>query len=237
MDMSFYTAALGARAQQEKMNVVANNVANVNSTGYLAKNAVFSDLIYYNMKNEMPVTTDIQAGSGVIVQRTDTNFNQGTPNPTENWLDFAIMGRGFFMLEDPLTKEVTYSRDGNFMLSDSDEGFRLVTSTGKIVLDADREHIILQDDETLGADPGIFDFPILNGMLSIGNNELVPVEKNGEPVVSESAELWKGYQEMNNVDLSDEIVNVIEASRAYSYALKMVLTSDQIEETINRLSQ
>ncbi len=238
MDMSFYTASLGARNQQEKMNIIANNIANVNSDGYLAKSAVFTDMMYYNMRDEEQVVTSVQAGSGAIVQRTDTNFDQSFFQPSDSEIDYAIAGRGFFMLEDPVTQEITYTRDGNFSLSLSDEGFRLVTTAGKIVLDREGNHIVMDEEGGFGdAEPGIYDFVILNGMQSVGDNELVPVEKCGEPFLSETASLRKGYREATNVDLADEMANVVETSRAYAYILKMVTTSDEIEQTINGLGQ
>ncbi len=236
MDMSFYSAALAARNQQQNMNIIANDIANVNSQGYLGKNGVFTDMIYYNMKDEQPVRTPVQAGSGAIVERTDINFDQGVLAPSDSLLDYAIVGRGFFMLEDPATGDITYTRLGNFILSDSDEGFRLASNSGKVVLDREGNHMILGEDGTFGdAEPGIYDFPLLNGMLSVNENELVPVEKSGEPFLSETAQLRQGYLENGNVDLAEEMANVVETSRAYAYVLKMVQTSDEIEQTINSL--
>ena len=234
--MSFYTAALGAAGQQEKMNVIANNIANVNTDGFRSKNAVFSDLMYYNMRDEQGADTRVKAGSGIALGRTDTDFSESSMAPTGGNTDFAISGRGFFMLQDPNTQAVSYSRNGKFSMSLRADGFYLVNDSGKLVLDENRNPIRLDEEGIVGgARPGIYTFPVQQGMLNTGNNELTATEKNGEPVLSADAELRQGYLEQSNVNLADEMSKTIECSRAYSYVLKMIQTSDEIEQVINSL--
>jgi len=234
--MSFYTAALGAVGQQEKMNVIANNIANVNTDGFRSKNAVFSDLMYYNMRDEQGADTRVKAGSGIAMGRTDTDFSESSMAPTGGNTDFAISGRGFFMLQDPNTQAVSYSRNGKFNMSLRADGFYLVNDNGKLVLDENRNPIRLDEEGIVGgARPGIYTFPVQQGMLNTGNNELTATEKNGEPVLSADAELRQGYLEQSNVNLADEMSKTIECSRAYSYVLKMIQTSDEIEQVINSL--
>ena len=236
MNMSFYTAALGAVGQQEKMNVIANNIANVNTDGFRSKNAVFSDLMYYNMRDEQGADTRVKAGSGIAMGRTDTDFSESSMAPTGGNTDFAISGRGFFMLQDPNTQAVSYSRNGKFNMSLRADGFYLVNDNGKLVLDENRNPIRLDEEGIVGgARPGIYTFPVQQGMLNTGNNELTATEKNGEPVLSADAELRQGYLEQSNVNLADEMSKSIECSRAYSYVLKMIQTSDEIEQVINSL--
>ena len=236
MNMSFYTAALGAAGQQEKMNVIANNIANVNTDGFRSKNAVFSDLMYYNMRDEQGADTRVKAGSGIALGRTDTDFSESSMAPTGGNTDFAISGRGFFMLQDPNTQAVSYSRNGKFNMSLRADGFYLVNDNGKLVLDENRNPIRLDEEGIVGgARPGIYTFPVQQGMLNTGNNELTATEKNGEPVLSADAELRQGYLEQSNVNLADEMSKTIECSRAYSYVLKMIQTSDEIEQVINIL--
>ena len=236
MTMSFYTAALGAVGQQEKMNVIANNIANVNTDGFRSKNAVFSDLMYYNMRDEQGADTRVKAGSGIAMGRTDTDFSESSMAPTGGNTDFAISGRGFFMLQDPNTQAVSYSRNGKFNMSLRADGFYLVNDNGKLVLDENRNPIRLDEEGIVGgARPGIYTFPVQQGMLNTGNNELTATEKNGEPVLSADAELRQGYLEQSNVNLADEMSKTIECSRAYSYVLKMIQTSDEIEQVINSL--
>ena len=236
MNMSFYTAALGAAGQQEKMNVIANNIANVNTDGFRSKNAVFSDLMYYNMRDEQGADTRVKAGSGIALGRTDTDFSESSMAPMGGNTDFAISGRGFFMLQDPNTQAVSYSRNGKFNMSLRADGFYLVNDNGKLVLDENRNPIRLDEEGIVGgARPGIYTFPVQQGMLNTGNNELTATEKNGEPVLSADAELRQGYLEQSNVNLADEMSKTIECSRAYSYVLKMIQTSDEIEQVINSL--
>ena len=236
MNMSFYTAALGAAGQQEKMNVIANNIANVNTDGFRSKNAVFSDLMYYNMRDEQGADTRVKAGSGIAMGRTDTDFSESSMAPTGGNTDFAISGRGFFMLQDPNTQAVSYSRNGKFNMSLRADGFYLLNDNGKLVLDENRNPIRLDEEGIVGgARPGIYTFPVQQGMLNTGNNELTATEKNGEPVLSADAELRQGYLEQSNVNLADEMSKTIECSRAYSYVLKMIQTSDEIEQVINSL--
>lgn len=236
MNMSFYTAALAASGQQEKMNVIANNMANVNTAGFRAKDAVFSDLMYYNMRDEQDAQTRVKAGSGITLGRTDTNFDQAALTPTEGAYDYAITGRGFFMLQDPASQEISYTRNGSFRLSLREDGYYLVSESGRLVLDENRQPILLDEEGTMGESRiGIFAFPVQNGMLSIGDSEFTAGVKNGEPAPAEDAVLRKGYLEQSNVNLADEMSKTIESSRAYSYVLKMIQTSDEIEQVINSL--
>ena len=110
----------------------------------------------------------------------------------------------------------------------------LITDAGKLVLDANRNPIRVVDGKA-AVDPLVVTFANTDGMLSVGDNEFSPVPKNGPPLLVESPRLRSGYLEMSNVDLAEEYSKVIQASRAYSYALKMVQTSDEVEQTINSL--
>ena len=140
------------------------------------------------------------------------------------------------MLQDPNTQAVSYSRNGKFNMSLRADGFYLVNDNGKLVLDENRNPIRLDEEGIVGgARPGIYTFPVQQGMLNTGNNELTATEKNGEPVLSADAELRQGYLEQSNVNLADEMSKTIECSRAYSYVLKMIQTSDEIEQVINSL--
>lgn len=132
---------------QEKMNVIAHNLANANTTGFKAKNPVFSDLLYSNVSDPADTVTNLRAGSGIALELTETSFDQGNWIPTNMPLDFAIQGEGFFALQNPATGEITYTRDGNFRLSLNGDVFQLVSATGKHVLDADGQPIqVLQKE-------------------------------------------------------------------------------------------
>lgn len=244
MDTSFYAAAQAAVSQQQKMNVVANNIANVNTTGYKTKNAVFYDLINYNLRDFPETRTGLQAGSGVVVGRTDTSFEQGILENTGISTHYAISGRGFFMLSDPQTGEISYTRDGTFSWSLNPDGqFYLVSDSGYRVLDEEQNPITasaqmlqgLDEEEAVWADPGVYTFPIERGLQNAGHNTFTASEANGALQLAEDASLMQGYTEMSNVDLADEMAKTVEASRAYSYVLKMIQTADEVEQTINSL--
>lgn len=138
------------------------------------------------------------------------------------------------MLRDPVSGDITYTRNGHFSASQRADGMYLITDDRKLVLDANRNPIRVVNREA-AVQPGVFTFVNTNGMLASGNNEFTPVGKNGAPILMTDPNIRKGYLEMSNVDLAEEYAKVIESSRAYSYALKMVQTSDEVEQTINGL--
>lgn len=233
MDTSFYAATRGAISYQERLNIISNNISNVNTYGYKSKNAAFLDLMHYNMHAPENADTRVKAGTGALVQRTDTNFDEAGFAATGGQLDYAINGEGFFMLRDPQTNAISYTRNGAFSVSDRGGTFYLVTDGRKLVLDTNGNPIQVNDGQLQGQ-IGTYTFVSFNGMNSVGNNEFVPVAKNGNPVPAGS-QVVQGYLEQSNVDLADEMVKTVETSRAYSYILKMIQTSDEIEQTINGL--
>lgn len=233
MDTSFYAAARGATSYQERLNVISNNIANVNTSGYKSKNTAFLDLMHYNMNAPENENTKIKAGTGAIVQRTDTNFTNAGMATTGGKFDYAINGEGFFMLRDPQSNQISYTRDGAFSVSNRGGTFYLVTDAGKSVLDTNGNAIQVVGD-TLQSKIGTYTFASYNGMNNTGNNEFVPVAKNGNPIPI-NTDVVNGKLEQSNVDLADEMVKTVETSRAYSYVLKMIQTSDEIEQTINAL--
>ncbi len=234
MYTSFYTAARGAMEEQKKMDVVGNNLANVNNYGYKAKTTVFYDLMYYNLNNYTGADTPLKAGTGIHVEKTNTNFDPMGFVTTEGKFDYAIVQEGFFMLRSPITNEITYSRNGHFSMSKRGDEFYLVNDNGNFVLDQNRNPIRVIDGE-LSSEIGVYGFNILDGMQSIGNNEFTPVLKNGQPFLIPGAKLENKTLEMSGVNVADDFTRMIEAQRAYSYALKMVQTSDEIVNTVNTL--
>lgn len=232
MNTSFYTAVRGAMTQQTSIDILANNIANVNTVGYKGKTASFLDLMYYNMHAQENAEEGLKSGTGSVVCRTDTDFQTGSVQYTGGSYDFAIQGTGFFMILDPATSNITYTRAGNFSLSRRQDGFYLADADGRLVLDTQRNPI-RYTGEMLSATPGVFDFVHTNGMVSVGENEYIPAEKNGQVYAVTDAKVISGALESSNVDLANEMSKVILSSRAYSYALKMIQTSDEVEQTIN----
>ena len=256
MDRSFYTGAVGAIAHQERLNIIANNLANANTNGYKRKVSSFSECIYSNLNAVAGEQTDYIAGSGLHVEKTDADFSQGAMATTGKEYDYMLKTVGFFAIEEPMTGEISYTRDGNFSASLAEDGnFYLVTANGKRVLDTNQNAIIIgtrtmqQQEDTINPEYamisgndligqiGIYTFPSTNGMQSNMGTEFIAVAKNGQPVITASSieTLEHKALEMSNVNLADEISKVIEAQRCYQYALKMVQTSDEVEATINGL--
>lgn len=261
MNGSFYTAALGASGQQSKMDVIANNISNVNTIGYKAKTSTFTNLLYRNMDRGAGGTR-LQGGVGVKVNTVTTDFTGSAYATTGQPYDYAIEGDGFFMLQDPVTGERSYTRNGHFSLSQVEDTFYLVTDSGKRVLNKDQEPVtveieqeiytgeeedtevddIEEDDEgsvdDLTRNPyriGVFDFRVREGMESIGNDEFMPTAVNGDPVLVSEKGLVNGSLEQSGVNFAKEMAKLVETQRAYSYALKMLQTSDEVETVINSL--
>lgn len=246
MNQSFFTAAVGAQQQQQRLNIQGNNIANVNNYGFKAKKATFSTLMYGNVtgidNNRLPV------GTGTQITQAPTDNGSGSYATTGRSLDYAIEGEGFFALVDIITGEVTYSRDGAFILSelqvpteDTDENgepimetvYRLADAHGRMVLNEEGGFIDVTNQDMM-LNIGVFDFINYDGMQHTGGNRFLPVDKNGQ-IRFGTGQLRQGVLESSNVELAEEITKVIESQRAYSMALKMVQTSDEVETTINGL--
>lgn len=220
--------------EQKKLDVVANNLANVNNYGYKAKTPVFSDLMYYNLNNYTGADTPLKAGTGILVEQTKTDFDPKGFVTTQGDFDYAIVGDGFFMVRSPISNEITYTRNGHFSMSKRGDEFYLVNDNGNFVLDQNRNPILVADGE-LSSQIGVYGFNIMDGMLSVGNNEFAPAVKNGQPFLIAGAKLVDHALEMSGASVADDFTRIIEAQRAYSYALKMVQTSDEVVNTINTL--
>lgn len=236
MYTSFYTAARGAMEHQRRLDVVANNVANVNNYGYKEKNPVFLDLMYYNLNNYKGDNTPLKAGTGMVVERTQTNFDPAGFLTTNGDYDYAIEGDGFFMMLNPTDNQVTYTRNGHFSLSKHGNRFYLANDNGNLVLDRNRRPITVTEGRMSG-NIGVYNFRILDGMLNVGENEFAPIQKNGAPFLIQDAKIVEHALESSGVNLADEVTKMIESQRAYSYALRMVQTSDEVVNTVNSLRQ
>lgn len=240
MNSSILTGATGAIAQMQKMNIIANNLAATNSAGYKPKITSFSELMQYNMHQGEAVNSRKQALVGVKVEKDDTNFAVSGLMATESRLDYAINGDGFFKLRNPATGEITYSRFGHFIMSDGgNKTFYLINDSGRRVQNADNEDIAVRmlpsGDYELSSEVAVFRFAQKNGMRSVGRNEFVPVEKNGEPYLAVDSPAVSGYLEQSGTDVAYEFTKMVEAQRAYSFAIKLITTSDEILQTVNSL--
>lgn len=239
MDLAFYAAAAGASAQQQRMSVIANNLANLTTTGFKKSDAIFANLIYNELNPPAQEGVQMVASSGVRLEKTNTDHSVGVPIPTGMPHDYMILQDGFFALQHPETGEITYTRDGTFHLSEQMDGrFLLTANNGKYALDVNGNPIVVTEETKADKQPlGVYRFRTRDGMLHVGDNEFSPVEKNGPAIVAANSSdiILQGHTEEANVNMAEEITKMIEAQRAYQFALKMVQTTDEVETTINSL--
>ena len=266
MMRSLWTASTGMKSQQLNIDVISNNLSNVNTTSYKGQRAEFKDLLYSTLKennrNEgvgRPV--NLQVGHGVGTVATTRNFITGGLMETQNTLDVAIEGNGFFSVQMPNDDEIRYTRDGSFKLSVEDGISSLVTSDGYYILDEDGQPIDIEEGlsdlniDDLGyitardeagetveiARLGLTDFINPSGLLSQGKNLFSQTQASGEATPIEADEMKstivQGYLETSNVQVVDEMVNMITAQRAYEINSKAISTSDEMLQTANNLKR
>jgi len=264
MIRSLYSAATGMKAQQLFVDNISNNLANVNTMGFKKSKLEFEDLLYQtmeepgeNISDQNINPTGLQVGLGVKPAGTQKIFSQGSLVQTENKLDFAIQGDGFFQVSRP-DGSTAYTRDGAFKLSD--EGY-IVTTSGyllepEIVLpvDADAEQFTIDTNgkiymkmvnEDVLEEVGQLELArFINpaGLKSLGGNLYESTAASGEPVVNEPGlegmgTLSQGYLEASNVQIVEEMVNMIMAQRAYEIASKGVTTSEEMLQVANQLKR
>ncbi len=233
MNQAFYAASVAASQQQLRLNVSANNLANVNTVGFKAEQAQFADLLYRNWVG--PDNAQLHRGSGSRMIQTATDFSAGAAAPRAGGQNYAVNGRGFFALRDPQTGEVSYTRAGVFHWGSSANGqYYLCDPEGRYVLDQNQQPILLTGGTEDTYPVGVFDFVNTDGMQHLGSGRYLPVAKNG-PALAATGTAIHGMVESSNADVGEEFAKVIEAQRSYSYVLKMVQTQDEIETTINGL--
>jgi flagellar basal-body rod protein FlgG len=247
MDMSFWTAAVGADSAQNKLNIVSNNLANINNSGYKTKNAEFSELINYNLNAPREERTDLQAGAGAIVNQAPTNFSTASLTNTERDMDYALTADNeFFLVQDQATGERTLTRTGHFHAGQRPDGsYVLMTDSNKMVLNTQGQPVVMNmdvktDDEegrlADGQQIGVYTLPYPSRLRNVGDNEYQVREGDNNPLsLVQNPQMVQGALEQSNVDMAKEMVDTIEAQRAFSYTLRMVTTSDEIAQTVNSL--
>lgn len=269
MVRSLWTGASGMIAQQNAIDTISNNLSNVNTTGYKKETVEFKTLLYSKLQRK---TTDAngdpkpvigQVGAGVRTASVTSRYTQGNLLSTENNLDFAIEGEGFFQvrLEDGST---AYTRNGAFSLSMGAEGLTLCNSDGYPVLGTDGEPIVFADtidssrisvddtgrfwyrnlDDTitsLDKSFGLVQFQNPSGLLKLSGSLLSATDASGEPrmeaedaAIKDSKVLSKRL-EGSNVEAVDEMVNLIVAQRAYEMNSKVITASDEMLQQANNL--
>jgi flagellar basal-body rod protein FlgG len=247
-------------AQQTKLDIIAHNLANTSTTGFKKSRADFEDLLSETIRSATAPTAQgggrpepLQVGLGVRTATTTRSFAQGDMSSTQNPLDIAIEGSGFFRIQRA-NGEFAYTRAGNLR---TDATGRLVTQTGEIVdpginIPQDSTAVTVRADGTvLVTVPGRTDptelgrihlamFTNPGGMESLGNNLLGATAASGEPVLVKPGEqgagsLSQGYLEGANVKAVEEMVDMITTQRAYEMNSKIIQTADQMLQRLTQL--
>jgi flagellar basal-body rod protein FlgG len=260
MMRSLWTAASGMNGQQYNIDTIANNLANVNTTGFKKSRVDFQDLLYQSIRYAgSPVTegaqipTGIQMGHGVRTVATQKIFTQGTFRQTDNPLDLVIENDGFFQVLLP-DGQVAYTRDGAFKL---DGNGRVVTSDGfflepEIVIPEDAVEVTVGADGTVSVTiPGSTEPVFLRqielarfinpaGLQSWGRNLYMATASSGAPIIGTASLdgfgiIAQGFLEMSNVQVVEEMVNMITSQRAYEVNSKAIQASDDMLQTANNL--
>ena len=253
MNKALWVAKTGLEAQQTRMSVISNNLANVNTTGFKRDRAVFEDLLYQNVRQvgaqssqDTRLPSGLQLGTGVRTVATEKIQTLGNIVQTENSLDVAIQGRGFFQVLKP-DGNIGYSRDGSFKM---DETGQLVTSSGYVIQPA----ITIPNNSTsltIGSDgvvssltPGsatptqlgsiqLADFINPGGLQAVGQNLFDETASSGSPSTGTPGlnglgTVIQGALETSNVNVVEELVNMIETQRAYEMNSKAIQTTDRM---------
>ena len=262
MIRSLWTSATGMQAQALNLDVIANNLANVNTAGFKKSRAEFQDLLYETIRpagtsssQDTQVPTGIQIGHGTRPSTVLKIFSQGDMENTKNELDLAIEGDGFFQIILP-NGETAYTRDGAFKL-DSDG--RMVNSDGfalepEITIPSDAVSIsvgidgtvsVLQAGDSIPSEIGTIElarFVNPAGLISTGRNLYITSEASGDEMTGTPGEdglgsLAQGFLEMSNVSVVDEMVNMITAQRAYEVNSKSIQTADEMLQLANNIKR
>lgn len=258
MIKSLYNGRSGLAANQNKLDAISNNIANISTTGYKKIDVAFEDV--YNEKinkRGLPVTdTDpdgLSRGSGVKADVTVRTFTQGTLTETGLQTDIAISGEGYFKLQDE-RGNIFYTKDGNFKLESytDQQGVvhpRLVHNTGLLLtdeLDFPNDFdgsISISADGTVTSNKGevlgtlsVYDFTSKDSLVSQGNSLFTSI--NGERKLNTSQyELKQGFLEGSNVNLSDELTDMLLTQRIYQMNSKTLDTANEMWKITNNLTR
>ncbi len=260
MIRSLYTGTTGMNSQQLNIDVISNNLANVSTTGFKKSINTFQDLLYETIKVPgSPTSSDTEDPTGILVglgvrpASVTKVFSQGELIQTENELDVAIEGQGFFQIELP-NGDTAYTRAGAFKL---DSTGNIVNSNGYTVLPTitipeGANRITISDTGVVSAvlageneasEVGTLELAIFTnsaGLASAGDNLLVETGASGSPAVGEPGDdgyglLIQTFLEGSNVNIVQELTNLITAQRAYEINSKSIQTSDELMQTTNQL--
>jgi flagellar basal-body rod protein FlgG len=262
---TLYTAATGMDAMQTKLDVIANNLANINTTAFKKDRANFEDLLYRNDvypgtldANQQPAPVGTQIGLGTRVQSTQKDYRQGTLQQTDGPLDVAIEGEGFFQVLDPTTQQILYTRagnldrnaDGNLVIGSAQTG-RLLEPPINIPQDAHTIQIsptgqvgyFVQGDtaEQIAGQIQLAKFINPDGLVKLGENlysasDASSTAIQGDPGGTEGfGEIRQGFLEASNVEPVRELIDLITTQRGFELNSQAVQAGDQLLQLISNL--
>jgi flagellar basal-body rod protein FlgG len=253
MNLALWAAKTGLDAQNTQMSVIANNLANTNTTGFKADRASFQDLMYQNVQQvgaqstqNTQYSTGLTVGTGVRIAATEKNYTQGSLSQTAGNFDLSISGLGFFQITMP-DGTLSYTRDGSFSL---DSQGNVVTASGyplspAITIPANAQSVSVGTDGTVSVTLAgttkpttvgqiqLASFINVQGLQPTGNNLLAESASSGAPQVGTPGttglgRLEQGSLETSNVNTVSELVNMIQCQRAYEMNSKAISTTDQM---------
>ena len=262
MMRALYTATTGMLGQQLQIDVTSNNISNVNTFGYRKERAEFADLFHQVLQYAGSSTsettlspTGIEVGLGVRPTSVQKIFSQGNFKETENNLDIAITGNGFFQIELP-DGTIAYTRDGSFKLDDegnvvNSQGYLLVPNitipddATQVNIGTDGTVTVVQGNETEVNELGqIETVNFINpaGLHALGDNLYLNTNASGDPIVGTPGlngfgQLRQGFVETSNVKLVEEMTDLIVGQRAYEANSKSIQTADSMLQIVNQLKR
>jgi len=261
MVRALWTSATGMEAQQLRMDVISNNLANINTTGFKRSRPDFQDLLYQNLRtagssstSNLQFPTGIQVGLGTKNVAIQKNFSQGDFAQTGNPLDLVIEGDGFFQVLQP-NGIIGYTRAGTFKV---DSTGNVVTSNGFLIepsisIPQGTVSITVGSDGTVSVEDSsqtntqvgnISLSTFLNpaGLKSVGKNLYLQTPASGTPILGVPGEngvgtVSQGFLEMSNVEAVEEMISMIVAQRAYETNAKSIQTVDTMLQTTNNIKR
>lgn len=262
MDKTLRTASTGLTAQQRYVEIISNNLANVNTSGFKKVRPEFQDLLYETLRPAGNVArtgveplNEVQIGSGTELVATTKVYRQGDVQATNNPLDMAINGEGFFVVRQP-DNSLAYTRDGSFQLDRNgqivtsqgyslDPGFNIPDDAVEIQVSRDGVVSILLENSTDSQVLGQIELArFINpaGLKSVGDNLYTETPASGkaffeQPGSNNTGDIIQSHLEASNVDIVEEMVNMITAQRAYELNSKSVKTADEILGTAVNLKR
>lgn len=251
MTQALFSAKQAIFAQQLRVDNIANNVANINTTGFKSSRVDFKDTLYSQMTKPLGVNgVNLQNGTGVNVASTLRSFADGAPVQTESNLDFCLIGDGFFTLQDSEGKKI-YTRSGSFAVSSEAGGRYLVNGNGYYVLndqgsklslpegDIEELNVSIGGEVTLGTNAAgslkISSFANNQGLEAIGGACFAETAASGQAKDAEAVTVKQGFLESSNVDMAQEMTRLIRAQRALSLAGRALTTTDEMDGLANNM--